>query len=402
MLFIILLKNSLIFRSFTCSKPYFYRELSPFMKVTTCVLIFLFLGCFFVSGPFAQSFHKKPDPGFANRWNLGISLGPDFYYGDLTYGNTGPNRNLSMAGSLLIGWQISNVFGTRLHFTGAWLNGATDSLINGELVENPLTGMLLGGSLDAVINFSNIFSHYRSSRWFFLYGTVGLGYAGWYTEFSNQAYDAGIINTNNPLNNFHASLMVPVGIGVQLRLADRLNASVEYTFHLMMSDLLDQTVANSNNDRFDYLAFGISLNLGKARVKTQPVYYQPPPARPTPHLTPRIMDPTPPVPRETPQETPRMPEPVKPPTITPTPFNYSVQVCAFAEHAYTTQWIQKHYKIPMDVRMEKSGKMERFMVGRCNDLPCAKQLRSQMVRLGIRDAFIVVYQNGIRHHIVKE
>ncbi|MBE0648833.1 MAG: hypothetical protein IH596_13770 [Bacteroidales bacterium] len=368
------------------------------MKLAGRVILILSLCCLIFSGALAQGFLNKPDPGYANRWNLGISLGPDFYYGDLTSGSARGNRNLSMAGSLLIGWQISNVFGTRLHFTGAWLNGAVDSLINGELVENPLTGMLLGGSLDAVINFSNIFSPYRSSRWFFLYGTVGLGYAGWYTEFSNQAYDAGTINTNNPLNNFHAALMVPVGIGVQLRLADRMNASVEYTFHLMMSDLLDQTVANSNNDRFDYLAIGFSLNLGKGKQKPPPVYYQPPPSRPTP----RIMDPMPPATREPVPETPRVQEPVKPPAVTPQPLSYSVQICAFAEHTYTTDWIKKRYKIPMEVRIERSGKMERFLVGSCPDLACAKQLRSQMVKLGIRDAFIVVYQRGVRHHIVKE
>ncbi len=367
------------------------------MKAARSVLTLVFLSCFAVSGVLAQDYLNKPDPGYANRWNLGISLGPDFYFGDLTYGNAGPKKNLSLAGSLVIGWQITNVFGTRLQFTGAWINGSADSLINGELVENPLTGLLVEGNLQAVINFTNILSLYRTSRWFFLYGTVGLGYAGWYTEFPNQAYDAGTISTNNPLNNFHAALVVPVGAGVQFRLGDRVNASVEYTFHLVVSDLLDQTSTRSNNDRFDYLAFGISLNLGKGKQKLPPVYYQPPPARPTP----RILDPTPPFPKESAAEPPRMPEPTQAPNTTPQPFTYSIQICAFDQHTYTPEWVQKHYKVSMEVRKEESGKMDRFLVGRCNDLACAKLLRSRMINLGIRDAFIVMYQNGLRHHVVK-
>ncbi len=388
----------MIWCSFALLHPYFYQELSPFMKVTRRLLIFLFLGFFFVSGPFAQSLRKKPDPGYANRWNLGITLGPDFTYGDLTNGLAGPKRNLSMAGSLVIGWQITNVFGARLQFLGAWLNGSTDSLIDGVLVPNPLTGILAEGSLLATINFTNIFSPYRSSRWFFLYGTVGLGYSAWYTEFSNEAYDAGTINTNNPLNNFHTALVIPLGIGTQFRLGDKVNASVEYTFHLVRSDLLDQTVGRSNNDRFDYLAFGISLNLGKGPKKApQKVYYQPPPVRPTP----RILDPAPPAQNQPPAAPPRIPEPVEPQRVIPQPFNYSVQICAFARYTHSTDWIKQHYHIPMSVRIEKSGNMDRFLVGRCSDLECAKQLRSHMIRLGIRDAFIVVYQDGVRHHVIR-
>ncbi|NQV01984.1 MAG: hypothetical protein HQ542_05025, partial [Bacteroidia bacterium] len=217
-------------------------------------------------------------------------------------------------------------------------------------------------------------------------------------------YDAGTINTNNPLNNFHAALVVPVGIGAQFRLGDRVNASVEYTFHLVGSDLLDQTVGQSNNDRLDWLAFGVSLNLGKGVKKTIPVYqlpvYNPPPQV---RLTARILDPTPPASQEPSPEPPMVTTPAvsQPKTISP-PFNYAVQICAFPRHIHTAEWIKEHYRVPMSVRIEKIGNMYRFLVGRCSDLTCAKQLRSQMIRLGIRDAFIVVYQDGVRHHVIRK
>lgn len=386
---------------------YFYLHVCFRMKVAGRVILILSLCCLFVSGAFAQGYKKKVDPGYANRWNLGISLGPDFYYGDLTF-NTSPNRNLSMAGSLNIGWQISNVFGARLQFLGAWLNGSADSLINGEIVVNPLTGVLLEATMQATVNFTNLFSPYRSARWFFLYGTAGIGYAGWYTEFSNQVYDAGTINTNNPLNNFHAGIVVPLGLGAQFRLGNKFNASIEYTFHLVGSDLLDQTAIGSKSDRFDFLAFGITLNLGKGQQKkTPPVYYQPVPARVVPRTaepavpTPRILDPTPPAPSVSLPPPPGMTVPgVEGSSSQNTSF--AVQIGAFAAHTYSPQWIRTRYKIPVEVRKEETGKMDRFLVGDCSTLSCAKQLKARMASLGIRDAFIVQYQNGVRIRIVTD
>jgi len=418
-LLVILCKEIQDLMSGTRSSTLFLREFSLFMKFAGSVWVFLCLGCFLHSGLFAQyntqyttSYstpysikNKKPDPGFANRWNLGFTLGPDFLYGDLVSADARVVKNLSMGGSLVIGWQVSNVIGARLEFMGAWLNGSVDSLINGEVISNPLTGILLEANLQAVINFTNLISPYRKSRWFFLYGTMGLGYAGWYTEFSNQVYNAGTINSTNPLQNFHAGVVIPVGLGALFRLGDRVNASIEYSFHFVNSDYLDQTVWYSNNDRFDYLAFGISLNLGKSRKKPAPAYDTPPavyPSAPPSRPVPRILDPTPPMARETIMDPPTTYPAVPPPKTVSPEFTYTVQICAFAQHTYTSEWIQKRYRIPMEVRLERSGKADRFLVGQCSDLPCAEQLRDRMVRLGITDAFIVAYQNGIRHHIVKQ
>jgi len=361
-------------------------EQTSFMYRCTCYFQVLVLSILPVFLP-AQGweFKKGPDAGFAKRWSLGINVGPDFLYGDLTKDRLGNYRNVNVAGGLALQYQITNVFGARLQLTGAWLNGMGDTLINGELLDNPLTGLLFEGNANVVVNFMNLVSPYRTSRWFFLYGTVGLGYTGWYTEFINQAYDAGSISTNNPLNNFHSALVVPVGLGALFKLGNRVNASLEYSFHFISSDLLDQTVKYGDSDRFDYLAFGISVNLGKTPKKPLPltispsVYVPPEPAKPEPKVLPPA-----------------------PPTAQQEPYTYAVQICAYALHNYTTEWVQKRYRVPMTIRLEKSGRLNRFLVGNCSDFPCALDLLNRMLQLGIRDAFIVAYSNGVRHHEIKK
>lgn len=339
-----------------------------------------------------QGKRPVPDPGFSKRWSMGITLGPDFYYGDKNPDIDGNSSNLSFAGSLFFHDQISNVFGLRIQLLGAWLNGSVGTPDSGKIIANPFTGILLNGNISGTVNFTNLISPYRSSRWFFLYGILGIGYSGWYTELVNKVYDAGTIDTDNPLNNFHAAAEIPAGLGALCKVGDRFNFSVEYTFRFIFSDLLDQTVSGSNNDRFDYLAFGIGFNLGKSRKKslklrdyTFPTYTLAPPQQPVPQaLEPKTSPST---------EVRALPAP-PPPSMEP--LTYVVQIFAFSQHQYSPEWIQKHYHIPLPVRMEKEGVMERFLVGNYPDLQSANQVCQQMKRLGIRDAFVVIYKNGLR------
>ncbi|MFH0760407.1 MAG: hypothetical protein V2A67_02735, partial [Bacteroidota bacterium] len=78
-------------------------EERPFMHRWTCYLqlLVLLILPFFLS---AQNWgiKKGPDAGFAKRWSLGINLGPDFLYGDLTKDKLGSYRNASLAGGLAL------------------------------------------------------------------------------------------------------------------------------------------------------------------------------------------------------------------------------------------------------------------------------------------------------------
>jgi len=354
------------------------------------VFIWIFLFALFPALVRAQDDPLKSyaDPGFAKRWSIGISFGPDFYVGDLTNNTLRFWKNTSLAGSLYTQYQITNVIGFRIQLLGAWLNGYGNTVINGSIVDRSFTGVLAEGNVNGVINFSNLLSPYKSGRRFFVYGTLGAGCSAWYTKVKGVVYNADSLSTSNPLNNFHTALVVPLGLGATCRLGDRLNVSLEWTFRFVNSDLLDQTAGGAGWDVYDYLGVGISLNLGKprsksAKIKDYPipafqysVPVQPPVQPPPPQMTVHLI--TPPAPSET--------------------YDYVVQICAYDRHQYTPAWIQKHYRVPYPVRLEKEGKMERFLVGNYKDPARATEICNQLKKHGIRDAFVVAYKDGVRHH----
>jgi hypothetical protein len=337
----------------------------------------------------------KPAPGISRRWTIGAGFGPDFYYGDLNRYKFGVSNNLSLAGNLSFQYQFGNVIGTRLKISGAWLNGSGSITTEGKTEEVPFTGVLLQGDLSAVINFSNLFSPDHPHRWFFIYATVGIGYGGWYTKLINKVYNAGNIETDNPLSNFRTAIVIPAGPGFLFRAGDRVNISLEYTFNTFSSDWLDQTEGGKPFDRYDCLALGISINLGKSRGRKQqvsdysikdylveaprPAVYQSLPSGPVVVNLP-VQEPGVPVPTQEEE------------------FSYGVQIFAFSHHRYTPDWIRKHYRIPVPVRAEKEGNTERFIAGGMTDLPSARRLCDEMKQLGIRDAFVVAYKDGKRHH----
>lgn len=357
------------------------------MKVLVKILFALLLVCFFSELTKAQDLQAKPlaDKGFAPRWRLGLTLGPDFYYGDLNASKFLPEKSISFAAGLFTEYQVTNVLGFRLHLLGSWLNGSKTVVVDGTSVEEAFTGILTEGSLNAQINFSNLFSPYRSSRKLFVYGTVGIGYAGWYTKLINKVYDAGTIDTDSPVNNFNAAPVLPVGLGVSYALGSKVNLGLEWTFRTVFSDMVDQTSGGFKFDIYNYLAFGVSINLGKSKAKK---------IAPNNYNYPVVVPPSKPSPLP-----PAEPEKFNIP-VQPADYTYAVQIFAFDKHRYSPEWIRKRYKIPQAVRMEKEGAMERFLVGSFNTLQPAFELRDQMVRLGIRDAFVVAYKNGVRSHAV--
>lgn len=358
------------------------------MKQLKEILFVVLLLCTAIEVAYGQDLKAKPtaDKGYAPRWRLGLTLGPDFYYGDLNASKFLPERSISFAAGLYTEYQVTNVFGFRIHLLGSWLNGSKPVVVDGTSVDEAFTGILAEGSLNAQINFSNLFTPYKSTRRFFVYGTLGVGYAGWYTKLINKVYDAETIDSDNPVNNFNSAPVVPVGLGFNYALGNKVNLGLEWTFRTVLSDMVDQTAGGFKFDIYNYLAFGVSINLGKSpSKKIQPNNYAypvvtPPPSNPLPQ----------------PAEPERITMPVQ-----PEPYTYVVQIFAFDKHRYSPEWIRKRYKVPQPVRMEKEGAMERFLVGTFNSPTPAFELREEMIRLGIKDAFVVAYKNGIRSHVVR-
>lgn len=356
------------------------------------------------------------NPVLSNTGQFGFTFGPAIYHGDLNVGNFNLKRSTGMAASLYGQYYFSDLFGFRISLYSGILNGGIKSYEkNGLQVEDSFTGIILEGDLHLIVNFSNLFFRPSPGRRFFVYGSVGLGYAGWYSKLTNKVYNYDSIQTDNPLTNFNASFVIPAGLGFYYRIGNRMNVGLEYSYRTYFSDKLDNSTGGYPYDAVHYIALNLSFNLGTGIAKehgrsphraqqlqpsdypmSYPVYSSPAPVEysPPPEVNP-VYIPPPKIEYHTEKPLPK--NPVKTREV----FCYSVQIMAFDRHRVSAAWIRKHYHIAEEVRLEKDGSLERFVVGKCADLECARTLKEKMREHGLRDAFIVVYRNGRRHHSVK-
>jgi len=393
------------------------------MKTTPGFALVLLFLIFSLPG-FSQVQTASPDYNavLTNTGQFGLTFGPAIYYGDLNVGHFTFKRSTGLAASLFGQYYFSNAFGIRVSLYSGILNGGIKSYVNnGALVEDSFTGIILEGDLHILLNFSNLFFGQSPKRRFFVYGITGLGYGGWYSKLNNKVYNFDSLATDNPLSNFHASFVIPAGIGFYYRIGNRLNLGLEYSYKTYLSDNLDNTAGGYHYDAVHYVALNISFNLGTGLARErgskplksmqlqpsdypasypvhQAVYTSPPEARHTEQRMPAT---------EVARTGNKVVSPsgsIVPPRANPKTRKavwYSVQIFAVEHHKYTAGWIKNHYHISEEVRVETKGKIERFIVGKCADTECARALKGKMQGKGIHDAFIVVYQNGRRNYSLK-
>ncbi len=359
-------------------------------KIFPIRLLILF---FLISGYcFSQSTATGKTSPFAKRWYLGINFGPDFYYGDLRTKSFLPDKNVSLAGSLFLHYHFNDIFGLRIQLLPGGLNGSKMIEKDGKTIEESFTGIFIEANVNGTVNFFNLFSPGKPDRRFFIYGTLGLGYSGWYSKLLNKVYYYDSLSVDNPLKNFHSSVVIPVGIGAIFRISDKLQAHLEWSWRPYLSDELDNTIGGYKFDMVDYLAVGISFRVGgkgKSTKETLKVLDYRYPVYPVTYQQPEPV-------RSVVPESPV----VAPPVYTQEEYDYVVQIFAFDKHNYSPEWIRKRYHIGQEVRREREGTLSRYLIGNFRDLQSAKVLRDEMLQKGIHDAFIVAYKDGARHHTV--
>ncbi|MEI7492939.1 MAG: outer membrane beta-barrel protein [Bacteroidota bacterium] len=322
----------------------------------------------------------------AGTWEAGVMLGPDFYYGDLNINKFLPNRSISVAGGVFGMRQFTNVIGLKAQLLAGGIHGSKDGQEGSKSVNWTARGTFIDFTINSVFNLSNLFSSYNEGRKVFVYGTIGIGVNAWNTKLTKGI--SGELTSPDQVNGFQAALVLPFGLGLQYAITNKINAGVEYTVRTIFSDMVDQTVGGYKGDFINILAFTASYRFGTPKKKlsvqeygySAPVTYQPAPVA---------------VP---PQE--KAAEKIPVPQASEV-YDYVVQICAFSQHNYTAAWVKKHYRVSMPVIKESENGLNRYIIGHYyKDISSAKELCDQMRKQGIHDAWVIAYQNGVRHHVV--
>lgn len=223
------------------------------MGLTRVFFSFIFLLTFSLNS-FSQKMIFPSWDGFAGSWQVGVTIGPDFYYGDLNMTRAGISHNVSAAGGLLVVWQVNNIFGIRSEFLVGGLAG-TKVLNGADTIPNPyFRGAFSDLTCSASFDFTNIFLKYRPFRKVHVYGLAGVGIIGW----SSTSYSGGVSLASGQ----NASIVFPFGIGASYTFQNRLNLGIEYTTRMVLSDKFDMLEGNMDNfDFINYLSFWVSVNI---------------------------------------------------------------------------------------------------------------------------------------------
>jgi len=288
-------------------------------------------------------------------------------------------------------------------------------------------------NLNTTINFSNLFSTYKSARKFFIYGTLGAGYTSWDTRRKNLVTHD--IDTAGTGSYAKAGVAVMGGIGAYYSFGDKVNLGIEWTLHGVNSDYVDGTRAGFQYDAYSMAAITLTYNFNRRNpAKLQPANpgkpLGPMPGKPVPLpvIKPATKTQTASL---SPGKLPELPTPLGFPvrdTVKPTlpelpvadtlvysqavsdtgsvendesgpmqqGLTFRVQVFAFKTDVYTAADIRAKLKLQQAVYKEFTDEWYRYTTGSFTTIGAATNLMNQLRRQGIKTAFVVRYTDGIR------
>ena len=345
-------------------------------------ILLLFTTIFLPEIGFSQS-NANLGKRFGDNWLIGFSVGPTFFSGDLNANRLFPaSGDLRVGGTLFAGRQMNRVFTLR----GQLFVGQTAGTKN----TTHFSSTLLEGNVNTMINFSNLIGGENPKRFFFVYGTVGIGGMGWKAKQTNTSTGAII---PNPASNWKVGATIPFGLGGYFSIHNKINLALEYVIRPVTSDWVDGVKGGFAIDMVSMLSLGVTLNLNPGTRKLpdvvdihndQPINLQLPNCDKSK------------LPRQSSDRNMGMDKLPTPPVTIPSDANYTykVQIFAFSDHIYSPETIRQRYHIPMPVSREYSDGLYRFTVGSTKNLEEARNIRQQMIQAGITDAFIVAYDEA--------
>ena len=368
---------------------------------------------------------------FFSNWSISLSGGPNIFFGDLKEFRflpaTSPVNEIRFAGTLSLNRQLSHVFMLRAQFLWGGLAGEKVKYKDGSLCNQYFESTLFELNLNTTINFSNLILRYNPKRFFFVYGTVGVGMSDWITK-TRDITTKEIIRRDGSWSTINPHLVIPAGLGAYFSIKDKVNLGLEWTIRALAIDRLDATVGGYPYDMYSLFAFNITYNFNKpSNNKLSPASPQkqigPPPPQPLLAAEiaaekqkeqaakeqasyPRLTPPSPSQDSVHPKQPVLTPyttasEEILPDTnIMDTPvkgISYRVQVFAFKENTFSAEQVKEKLRLSQDVVKEFSGGWYRYTVSSFTDFNKAKKLMNDLrATKEVPDAFVAKYINGKR------
>lgn len=394
-------------------------------KIILFLTLFL---CSFAAQPQTQGALGKR---FFDNWSVGVSGGPNIFFGDLKVNRFWPASNnmneWRFAGSVYLIRQLSHVFSIRGQLLYGQIAGTRRVYSDGSPCNQYFEGYLAEPNLNVMVNFMNMFG-YSPTRKFFIYGTVGLGMTFWHTKKYDLVSKAQIGEAGKAFPDWTKAGSIPAGLGAYYNIGDKINLGLEWTLRGLNSDKLDATVGGFQYDMYSYLSVNLTFNFNKRNQGTLKSANMgknmgPVPPKPDIPLAQKATE----KPADLYQQKPSLKSPVTKDTllyrkpaidenlisendlgeeesegslqagpIVPG-LSYRVQIFAFRTDSHTAESIQTRFHLTEPVYKEFTDGWYRFTVGSFKTLQAAKAFLTQVkTKNKVKDAFIARYKDGVR------
>jgi hypothetical protein len=192
---------------------------------------------------------------FQSHWTLQLNGGLTQYYGDLNKEDWfNANRKAAFGGAL--GYQLSPVFGLRGQVVAGKLyceDIDRDLKLNTDFWD---------AGLNLTVNVNEIFADYNPKRFinFYLFG--GAGFTSFYSTTDSLTSGALAQESGSRQNEF----FVPLGLGAEFRLAEKIGLNLEYGDHITFKDgTLDFIEKAKPRDQYSYASIGLTFRFGGPR-----------------------------------------------------------------------------------------------------------------------------------------
>jgi outer membrane protein OmpA-like peptidoglycan-associated protein/opacity protein-like surface antigen len=215
----------------------------------------------FVAGQETGQENNAPKSTFDKHFFLQASGGISQFYGDLNEFNS-YNERMKFFYGFGAGYQFSPVFGLRGTFNNGWVVSTLDS------DSLRMSSSVWDAQINLTVSLTNLFFGYKPERFLNLYAFTG----GVYSNYASTLYQNNGTETNEddrvldrfgpytpaPNDKALTSFGVPIGAGLNMRLAEKWDLNLEYNLRLIFKDDLDIVESGDKNDAYGTFMLGLT------------------------------------------------------------------------------------------------------------------------------------------------
>ncbi len=231
-------------------------------SITNKLIMMLLLLGFGITSVNAQqqdtNMTRSSASAFDRHLFIQAGAGVSQFFGDLNPDFLNKRTNLMYGFGL--GYQFSPVFGLRGSFNNGWVVSTNDDM------QRRMSSSIWDAQLDATVSLTNLIFGYNPTRFINLYVLAGGGYMNYSSMLldtrNTDTFDDDVIIARfgpdaQTDTEARSSIMVPVGAGLNFRLAEKWDLFLEYNHRITFEDDID-VFESEKNDHYSSLMLGIT------------------------------------------------------------------------------------------------------------------------------------------------